>query len=91
MDFIFQLTEPKDDSTRVKVFVTSRRDTDIADAFALHQTSTIQIEAKNVARDINTYVSDHVEDLVKTKQLKLRRLTLKKKIVEMLVANAEGM
>ena len=91
MDFIFQLTDPKYNPTCVKVFVTSRRERDIADAFSLHQTSTIQIEVKNVAGDINAYVSDHVEDLVKTKQLKLRRLTLKKKIVEMLIANAEGM
>jgi len=92
MNFIFELTDDlKDDPPCVKVFVTSRRETDIADAFALHQTSTIQIEAKNVAGDINAYVNQHVEDLVKMKQLKLRRSTLKKKIVEMLVANAEGM
>jgi hypothetical protein len=74
-----------------KFFVTSRRETDITDAFARHRTPTIQIEAKNVAEDINAYVHDHVENLVKAKKLRLGKPTLKEKIVELLVARAEGM
>jgi ankyrin repeat domain-containing protein 50 len=92
MNFILELThDQKDDPPCVKVFVTSRRETDIMNAFSLYHTPTIQIEAKNVTGDINTYINDHVEDLVKMRTLKLRRLSLKKKIVEMLIANAEGM
>jgi ankyrin repeat domain-containing protein 50 len=88
MDFIFHLA---DDMPCAKFFVTSRRETDITDAFACHQTPTIQIEAKNVAEDINAYANDHVENLVKTKKLRLGKPTLKGKIVELLVARAEGM
>jgi hypothetical protein len=88
MNFIFDLT---DGPHCAKVFVTSRRETDITDAFARHQTPTIQIEVKNVTEDINVYVNDHVENLVKEKKLRLGRLTLKEKIVEILVARAEGM
>jgi hypothetical protein len=92
MNFLFDLTSGRiGDLPFVKVFVTSRRETDIANAFALHQTSTILIDAKNVTEDINTYVNDRVQDLVKMKKLKLEKHTLKEKIVQMLVANAEGM
>ena len=46
---------------------------------------------KNVAEDIKAYVNDHVENLVKAKKLRLGKPTLKGKIVELLVARAEGM
>jgi ankyrin repeat domain-containing protein 50 len=88
MDFIFHLA---DDMPCAKFFVTSRRETDITDAFARHQTPTIRIEAKNVTGDINTYVNDRVENLLKAKKLRLGKATLKGKIVELLVAKAEGM
>jgi hypothetical protein len=74
-----------------KFFLTSRKETDITDAFAQYKTPTINIEVKNVTEDINAYVIDHVENLVKAKKLKLRNPTLKGKIAKMLVANAEGM
>jgi ankyrin repeat domain-containing protein 50 len=88
MDFIFDLT---DRTPCTKIFLTSRREIDIKDALTRHQTPTIQIEVKSVAEDINAYVSDHVEDLLKVKKLKLGRPALKEKIVKMLVSNAEGM
>jgi hypothetical protein len=88
MNFIFNLAE---DMPCAKFFVTSRRETDITDAFARHQTPTIQIEAKNVTEDIKAYVNDRVENLVKMKKLKLGKSTLKGKIIELLVAKAEGM
>jgi ankyrin repeat domain-containing protein 50 len=88
MNFIFDLA---DDMPCVKFFVTSRRETDITDAFARHQTPTIQIEARNVAEDINAYVNDHVENLIRAKKLRLGKPSLKRKIVESLVARAEGM
>jgi len=88
MNFIFDLTNG---TPCTKLFLTSRRETDIRDALKRYQTPTIQIEGENVVEDINAYVSDHVEDLLKVKKLKLRKPALKEKIVKMLVANAEGM
>jgi len=74
-----------------RFFLTSRKETDIADAFTRYKTPTINIEVKNVTEDINAYVINHVENLVEAKMLKLRNPTLKGKIVKMLVDNAEGM
>jgi ankyrin repeat domain-containing protein 50 len=92
MNLIFGLIDgPTNELPCAKVFVTSRRETDIIDAFGCHQIQTIQIEAKTVTKDINAYVNKHVQDLVKVKKLKLEKPNLKEKIVEMLVANAEGM
>lgn len=92
INFIFDLTDGLNDELPcAKVFLTSRRETDIIDAFARHKTPTIQIEVKNVTEDINAYVNDRVEDLVKAEKLKLKKSTLKEKIVKILVANAEGM
>jgi ankyrin repeat domain-containing protein 50 len=88
INFIFDLT---DGTPCAKVFLTSRRETDIRDALARHQTPTIQIEVRNVTEDINAYVNDHVEYLLKVKKLKLGKPILKEKIVKMLVANAERM
>ena len=92
LNFIFNLTDGLiDDLPCIKVFLTSRKETDITYAFTCRQTPTIQIEEKNVAEDINAYINDHIEDLVKMKKLRLRNPALKKRIVEMLIANAEGM
>jgi len=88
MNFIFDTT---DNLPRAKVFITSRRETDIASDFARHKTPTIQIEARNVTKDIKAYVTDRVEYLVKIKKLRLKKPSLKENIVETLVTGAEGM
>ena len=88
MNFVLDLT---DNLPCAKVFVTSRRETDIRDAFARHKSLTIEIEAKCVTEDIKAYVNDCVEYLVDTKKLRLRKLSLKRDIVERLVVGAEGM
>ncbi|KAH0563452.1 hypothetical protein GP486_001989, partial [Trichoglossum hirsutum] len=74
-----------------KVFVTSRIETDIAQAFAYRKTPVIQIEARNVIEDITTYVNGRVEDLVKIGKLRLRNPSLKQKITKTLITRAEGM
>jgi ankyrin repeat domain-containing protein 50 len=88
MDFIFDLT---DTLPCAKVFVTSRREADIKNAFARHKAPTIEIETRNVVEDINAYIHDRVEDLVRAGKLRLRKPTLKKMIIETLVTKAEGM
>jgi hypothetical protein len=88
IDFVCELAN---DLPCAKIFVTSRVETDIEEAFKRLQTPTIQVEASNVAEDINTFVNDRVGHLVKENELRLRDPTLAGKIVQTLVTRAEGM
>src|SRR5437667_3275724 len=58
LDLIFDLA---DSIPCANIFVTSRRETDIARSFVCRKAPTIQIEARNVAEDINTFVKGRVE------------------------------
>jgi hypothetical protein len=80
-----------DDLPRAKVFVTSRREVDIIEAFTRRETPLIQIEAHNVSEDINAFVNDRVEHLVGTNKLRLKDPALKERIIQTLVSRAEGM
>jgi archaellum biogenesis ATPase FlaH len=82
IDFISDLTK---DLSCAKVFVTSRSETDIVEAF------TRQQEAKNVAEDIKAFAKGRVDDLVKLNKLKLKDSALKEIIAQTLVTQAEGM
>ena len=78
----------------VKVFVTSRREMDIAKALEDKRTPTIQIRAENVAADIKTFARSQVEKLRAGKHGKTLYITsdeLKEKIVQTLAVKAEGM
>ena len=81
------------DLQRAKIFITSRREADIVEAFE-GKTSTIQIEAKNVAADIALYVGDEVAKLRRGwngKRLYLTSNRLQRKIIDTLVDKADGM
>jgi len=76
-----------------KVFITSRREGDILQAFE-GKTSTIQIEAKNIAADIELYVRDEVAELRKGRHGKRLYLTsdkLQEEIIRTLMSKADGM
>lgn len=76
-----------------KVFITSRREADILEAFE-GKTSTIQIEARSVAADIALHVRDEVTKLRKGyngKRLYLTSDKLQGKIIDTLVSKADGM
>jgi ankyrin repeat domain-containing protein 50 len=88
ISFISDLTN---DLPRAKVFVTSRRETDIVEAFARWKTPTIQIEPRNIAEDIDVFVRDRVEALVGLGTLRLENPALKGRIIETLITRAEGM
>lgn len=78
----------------VKVFVTSRREMDIAKAFEDKRIPTIQIRAENVAADIKTFARSQVEKLRAGEHGKTLYITsdeLKEKIVQTLAVKAEGM
>jgi hypothetical protein len=77
-----------------KVFVTSRRESDIVRAFEDSKAPTIQIRAENVAADIGLYVHSEVKKLRKGchgKKLHLNSDTLEEKIILTLTEKAEGM
>lgn len=88
LDFVKQLTALV---PTVKVFVTSRRETDIVEAFQLLGTPAIEIAAHNVEADINSFVADRVKYLLETKKLKIRNASLKEKIIKTLTTQADGM
>lgn len=78
----------------VKVFVTSRREMDIARAFELEHVPTVPIKADSVAADIQTFTRSQVEKLRtgkhgKTLYVKSDELT--QKIIETLTMKADGM
>jgi ankyrin repeat domain-containing protein 50 len=76
-----------------KVFITSRREADILEAFE-GKTSTIQIEARSVAADIALHVRDEVTKLRKGyngKRLYLTSDKLQGRIIDTLVSKADGM
>jgi ankyrin repeat domain-containing protein 50 len=76
-----------------KVFITSRREADILEAFE-GKTSTVQIEVRSVAADIALHVRDEVTKLRKGyngKRLYLTSNKLQGNIIDTLVGKADGM
>jgi ankyrin repeat domain-containing protein 50 len=77
-----------------KVFVTSRREIDIEEAFMKLKTPIIEIEAGSVAADISSYVRSEVKRLrdgYDGKRLYLKKATLEMTIVRTLTEKADGM
>ena len=93
LGFITELVT-RSTSCRMKVFATSRRETDIAEAFSRNHVPTVQILAEDVADDIKMFVRSKVDELRAGKDGKVLYVTsdeLKETIVETLARKAEGM
>jgi len=78
----------------IKVFVTSRREMDIAKVFEDKKIPTIQIQAENVAADIETFARSRVEILRKGEHGRTLYITsadLTQKIIRTLALKADGM
>ena len=88
LDFIKQLTTQV---STAKVFVTSRRESDIVEAFTLMETPKLQIAAENVKEDIDCFVVDRVKYLIETNKLKIKDHSLEGEITERLKTQAQGM
>lgn len=73
----------------IKLFVTSRKEADIERSFI--NVPTIQIEAKKVTADIESYVRFELDRRLKDGTLTLRDSGLKKEILEALLGRAGGM
>jgi hypothetical protein len=77
-----------------KVFVTSRRERDIEEAFMKLKTPIIEVEAGSVAADISSYVRSEVKRLrngYDGKRLYLKNYALEMTIVRTLTEKADGM
>jgi ankyrin repeat domain-containing protein 50 len=88
------LTKIVDRLPNAKVFVTSRKEWDIAEAFENNKIPVIKIEAENVARDVNSFVRAEVKRLrqgYNGKKLYLTNETLEETIITTLSEKAEGM
>jgi ankyrin repeat domain-containing protein 50 len=80
--------------SHAKVFVTSRKELDIACAFKREKTPIIKIEAENVTADIRLYVTSEVKRLrhgYNGKRLYIESDALEEKIIRTLSEKAEGM
>ena len=77
-----------------KVFITSRRESDIERAFVASNTPTIQIQAKNVEADIRSFVEGKVREYRQGyygKKLFLSNDLLEARITSTLTQKADGM
>ena len=72
----------------VKLFVTSRRESDIELAFRQNYIPTIEVEAEKVSSDIEIYVEAQIE---LRHNLKSKNIALKNKIFNALTTKASGM
>lgn len=77
--------------SHIRVFVTSRRESDIVHKFEALGMPTIQLEAESVAADIEKYVTNEVSRLRSEKELYIINEELAEKVVRTLTDRAEGM
>ena len=75
----------------VKLFITSRRESDIVQAFQQSSIPTIKVEAAKVDRDIKVYVKAQIKLRLRNGSLKLKDMALKNKILKVLTTKAGGM
>jgi hypothetical protein len=85
------LREIVDSPLIIKVLVTSRRETDIEKEFELLNRPTVMVEARNVAADIEKYVTDEVQRLRGAKRLYVKSDKLELEIIKTLRGKADGM
>ena len=92
--FLLSITDIASTSTSqetVKVFITSRRESDIERAFQQKGIPTIEIEATKVDSDIEVYVKAQIELRIQSGTLSIRNMELKDKILSALTTKAGGM
>ena len=76
----------------VKLFVTSRRDTDIIErVFQQRSFPKVEIEAKRVDCDIAIYVKAEIEERIQDERLILRDMALRDRIFTTLTTKSGGM
>lgn len=92
--FLLSITNTTSSGTSlgtVKLFVTSRKEPDIEQAFQQNIIPTIVIEATKVDSDIKAYVKAQIELRLQDGSLKIRNMSLKDMIFNNLTKEAGGM
>lgn len=89
--FINILQELANYHSSIKVFITSRRESDIESALSMHQTPVIKMEAKDIGKDIETFIRGRIEEWVKDSNSYCPGPKLREKILLKLVEQANGM
>ena len=87
-DFVLSLANTGTNQGIIKLFITSRKESDIEEAFQQNSIPTIEVEAAKVNSDIEIYVKAQIE-LRST--LKRKDTALKDEILNALTAKADGM
>ena len=86
---VARINNPTSSQGIVKLFVTSRRESDIEGAF--QSIPTIEIEAAKVNSDIEVYVKAQIELRLQNRSLKINNMALKNTILDALTTKAGGM
>ena len=89
--FLLSITDTSTSRGTVKLFVTSRRESDIERAFRQKLIPTIEIEAKKVDSDIEVYVKAQIELRLQNGSLSIRDMALTDRIFSALTTKSGGM
>lgn len=89
--FIDILQELTSSLPPVKIFITSRRESDIETALAIYQTPVIQMEARDIGKDIDVFVRGRMEEWKRSPTPYLPSKDLREKVLLRLVEQANGM
>lgn len=73
------------------MFITSRKEPDANDMFSEVRSPIIEIEARDSAKDIDVYVCSKIEELISSKDLKIKALALSNTIIQEVVSKADRM
>ena len=96
LDFIYDVTETM---PSIKLFITSRRESTIAESFLALKVPAIEIHAKHVETDIEKYVNGRLDLLLdskregvkpRTRTLRLQDSSTRNRISEALLGNSHG-
>ena len=90
-EFILSVANTTSGQGIVKLFVTSRKESDIERAFQQKSIPTIEVETTKVNSDIEIYVKAQIELRLQNGSLKLKNMALKDKIFSVLTTKAGGM
>ena len=89
--FLLSITDTSTSRGTVKLFVTSRRESDIERAFRQKLIPTIEIEATKVDSDIEVYVKAQIELRLQNGSLSIRDMALTDRIFSALTTKSGGM
>ena len=89
--FLLNITDIASTQNTTKLFVTSRKESDIEQVFQRKAIPAIEIEATKVDSDIEVYVKAQMDQRLQNGSLRIKDMALKDKIFHTLTTEAGGM